>query len=939
MSNSYRTVIERLRQFADGHFILKKFYHGQIDAADLDKEPLYPLMHVICNEISPSVGTLDYQLSVRLADVGRDKESKTEYQKEIISDMTRIALHLVSEIQNGQILFGQDAEIVDQRATILPFAEEFMHRLTGVQLDFTLRVPYDWSACDIPADYSPNISDNPEVGGGILTKIGVYNDGEFIGYTSFLDFSDDFTATVVNNKIEIAFNGTGGGAGTLQETTDNGNTTTNDMQLIDAAEVIFGAGGGVLLDNGSRLREGTIDAGTGGYKGIAQICGVGYELKWEAGSQYVMNGNGDSIREVNYKFNIVPTANDDITKGYYVTSRWKLDNGDIYVCTDNTETAAVWEIETYSDWNATSGSREILNKPTIPTSTSELTNDGEDGTNPYITALDIPAQVNSDWDATSGVEEILNKPDLSGFGDMFKSTYDTDNDGIVDSAETIQIVVRNSTGVALTKGQVVYLSGATGNRPNAVLAQANTEATSSKTIGIVVADIPNNSDGQVAVSGTLHNLNTSSFTAGDAVWLSATTAGAFTATIPAEPNHTVFIGYIARAHPTLGRIVIAIQNGYELNELHGVSVSSPSNNQGLIYNSTSGLWENQNIPSADWGVLSLTETSARYDNYAPTGWDDEKVISINANYTDKIQVYSGIAGGYAGRMVTILNSSSDNLMILEKNSTNSSAANRMRFLGRSAYFLFPNEQITLLHNGTDWGILSADLKNGHMAFDDMLGAPNAASPTTYFGETNIGLASGTGAIIRNDNLINNAFGTITFSTGTLANNSGTLKSMGRSGFYTTGGGFSKYCIVSRIRLDQLPTAAQDFIFGVGISSNSNATGITTVGSNSWYASFANGFWRNYTSNTGNTLISDTTTSLAVTTNAIVLGTYHPNNLGDTVFFYSADGGMTYAVSSRFVRVSSNYGGAPVIGVNKLVGLTSIAATVDYVGITCKGGVI
>jgi hypothetical protein len=893
MSNSYRTLIERLRQFADGHYIIQKFYHGQIDAADLDKEPRYPMMHVLPVDIRASEGTLDYALEIRFADIGRDKEVKTDYQKEIISDMSRIALSLISEIENGEVLFGSDAEIVDKQATIIPFIEEFTHVLTGVQLNVTIRLPFNWSACDIPADYSPNITDNPTTGSGILTKIGIYNDGDFVGYTSFLDFSDDFNVTVNGNKIEVTLAGGGGGAGTLQETTDLGNTTTNDIQLIDAAEVIFGAGGGVLLDNASRLREGTIDAGTGGNNGIALICGVGYELKWEAGSQYVMNGNGDTIRIVNHKFNIAPAATDDSSSGFYVGSRWILDNGDIYVCTDSTIGAAVWEIETYADWNAASGSREIANKP-----------------------------------------------DLSGFGDMFKSTYDTDNDGIVDKSETVQIIVRNSTGSTLTKGQVVYLSGATGNRPNAVLAQANTEATSSKTIGIVVADIANNADGNVAVSGTLHDLNTNSFAAGDAVWLSATTAGAITVTPPAEPNHTVFIGYIARAHPTLGRIVIAIQNGYELDELHGVSVSSPTNNQGLIYNSTSGLWENQNIPSADWGVLFLTETSARYDNYTPTGWDDEKVISINANYTDKVQVYSGIAGGYAGRMVTILNSSSDNLMILENNSTNSSAANRMRFLGRSAYFLFPNEQLTLLHNGTDWGVLSASPNNGHMAFDDMLGAANQASPTSYFGETGVGVANGgSGAIIRNDNQMNGMFGTITFTTGTVANNSGTLKSMGRSGFYQTGGASSKYCVVSRIRLDQLPTAAQDFIFGVGISSASNATGITTSGSNSWYASFANGFWRNYTSNTGNTLISDTTTSLAVTTNAIVLGTYHPNNLGDTVFFYSADGGMTYAVSSRFVRVSSNYGGAPVIGVNKLVGLTSIQATVDYVGITCKGGVI
>jgi len=195
----------------------------------------------------------------------------------------------------------------------------------------------------------------------------------------------------------------------------------------------------------------------------------------------------------------------------------------------------------------------------------------------------------------------------SGGADMNKSTYDVDNDGVVDSAERTEIIVRNSTGVTLTKGQVVYLSGATGNRPNAVLSKADTEATSSKTIGIVVANIANNSDGYVATNGTLHDLNTSAFTAGDAVWLSAATAGAFTSTIPVEPNHTVFIGYIARAHPTQGRIVILIQNGYELNELHGVLVTSEANNNLLAYESASGLWKNKTF-SAIFGGYTGTFT-------------------------------------------------------------------------------------------------------------------------------------------------------------------------------------------------------------------------------------------------------------------------------------------------------------------------------------------
>jgi hypothetical protein len=181
---------------------------------------------------------------------------------------------------------------------------------------------------------------------------------------------------------------------------------------------------------------------------------------------------------------------------------------------------------------------------------------------------------------------------INAVGDMTKAVYDYDNDGVVDSAERTEIIVRTSTGSTLTKGQVVYLSGATGNRPNALLAKADSEATSSKTFGFVVADIANNADGYVACAGTLHDLDTSAFADGVALWLSPTTAGGWTTTVPSEPNHSVFLGYVARSHPTQGRVVILIQNGYELNELHDVVISSPSNNQLLRYNSTQQYWEN-----------------------------------------------------------------------------------------------------------------------------------------------------------------------------------------------------------------------------------------------------------------------------------------------------------------------------------------------------------
>jgi hypothetical protein len=115
-----------------------------------------------------------------------------------------------------------------------------------------------------------------------------------------------------------------------------------------ANDISFDAGQGLLFDNTSRLREGTIDAGLGGTKGVAQICAVGYELKWEAGRLYVMNGNGNGIRFSLYNFNITPTVDDDVTKGYGIGSIWTLDNEDTYECTDATTGAAVWVLKTVS---------------------------------------------------------------------------------------------------------------------------------------------------------------------------------------------------------------------------------------------------------------------------------------------------------------------------------------------------------------------------------------------------------------------------------------------------------------------------------------------------------------------------------------------------------------------------------------------------------------
>lgn len=192
---------------------------------------------------------------------------------------------------------------------------------------------------------------------------------------------------------------------------------------------------------------------------------------------------------------------------------------------------------------------------------------------------------------------------------------------IIANTEKLLCVVRNQTGATLSKKTVVYISGATGNRPLVSKAIANTELGSSKTFGILQQDILHNGTGYAVTEGQLTNVDTSMFLEGQLLWLSPTTAGELTTTKPSAPNHMVFCGYVVRAHPTEGIIEVKIQNGFELGELHNVALNGVSDGQALVYDGATSLWKNQNVtvpPSNIYTVEYFTLDALQISNSSIT---------------------------------------------------------------------------------------------------------------------------------------------------------------------------------------------------------------------------------------------------------------------------------------------------------------------------------
>jgi len=554
MSNvqSYNALIDRFKAFAAGHFILKRFSHGQIEVSDLEKFGEYPFMHVIPSNVTYSQGMKTFSFQIVLADLPRDKEDKSEYQREVLSDLQRIAEDLIAEITNHRVLFGD--LITVQNVSLEPFLEEFQHTLTGWTVSLDLLVPYYWDACSIPAEWN----------------------------TFFEGGSNSEESNIFNFAMSI------------QDT--NGQVTLVNDEETPAPNYYYG----------------TNDEGVRGW----------YLLTDEVGLTCVTLPSCQTIIDIEAAIDLlqqdVIDLNADVALKANTANISAVGFSNDYNDLDNKPTIPAAQVN--SDWNATSGLAEILNKPTIPDVSGFVpytgaTTNVDLGTY-NLTADHIALNVSpsgagyvvgaTEWNNTLGSSQTL----LKGGNVSLKNGVDL-------VARVVNKVTPNTT---LTKAayQAVRISGAQGGRLAVALAQANNDNNSADTIGIVCETIATNQEGFILTVGQLENINTTgnlqgeTWADGDVLYLSPTTAGRLTNIKPTgATGHIVVIGYVEYAHANNGKIYVKIMNGWELDELHNVSITTPANDDILQYESSTSLWKNNPVTYM-WTVDFLEHQTATF---------------------------------------------------------------------------------------------------------------------------------------------------------------------------------------------------------------------------------------------------------------------------------------------------------------------------------------
>lgn len=190
-----------------------------------------------------------------------------------------------------------------------------------------------------------------------------------------------------------------------------------------------------------------------------------------------------------------------------------------------------------------------------------------------------------------------------------------------DEAQLITATVVNKTGINLLAAnyQAVKISTAQGQKLAVDLAQADNDINSTDTIGLIKENINVNQTGDITILGQLLEINTTgslqseTWTDGDVLYLSPTTAGKVTNIKPTGlTGHLVVLGYVEYAHAVHGKIYVKITNGFELDELHNVYInpSTLTNNDVLTYESSSQLWKNKQSNYLQNVTKDITDSTA-----------------------------------------------------------------------------------------------------------------------------------------------------------------------------------------------------------------------------------------------------------------------------------------------------------------------------------------
>lgn len=153
-AQSYLKVVEVLQGNILTDDIIKTVTRGDITEVDLDKQSIYPLAHIIVNNVSFGDFIVTYNVSVLFMDIVYRDEATSEpliYQNDnemyVLNTMLNAANRMVDDFNVGDLNNG-DYYIDKNTVTAEPFMDRFEDLVAGFAVTFDMQVRNNIDRCN-----------------------------------------------------------------------------------------------------------------------------------------------------------------------------------------------------------------------------------------------------------------------------------------------------------------------------------------------------------------------------------------------------------------------------------------------------------------------------------------------------------------------------------------------------------------------------------------------------------------------------------------------------------------------------------------------------------------------------------------------------------------------------------------------------------------------
>ena len=235
-----------------------------------------------------------------------------------------------------------------------------------------------------------------------------------------------------------------------------------------------------------------------------------------------------------------------------------------------------------------------------------------------------------------------------GAEDGALEVYNEEADITLQVGQEFWVRVYNLSGAPILNGTPVYASGSQGDRIGVYPALAEDHTTGvhydNHILGVTTHDIGISEEGYITAQGIVRGVDTSTFTAGDILYLQTGSAG-LRNTPPPFPYDIVQVGYVARSASPNGFVFVEPKEPVHFNNISGLSGSASEPGDLWIYQSNNA-WSPSKTLSGSYTISNGGLTADSFTgSLQGTATTASYIAAANIDGTIDISDQTNLAGG------------------------------------------------------------------------------------------------------------------------------------------------------------------------------------------------------------------------------------------------------------------------------------------------------